>query len=268
MFVTINMKRGKMFIKDTVIISHERFLTEFYYNSETNIMKENLFLKFSLPTGIVVHKNLAVRLYSLIPVLENLNLKILFKDVFRPVEMQKYLYENWKERTGKEPKSSLADVDKAPHSRGIAFDCVLVDEKNQPLIFPSSSIKVNPEQRSPFFENFGDVENGQEKRNNRNLLRYMMLCVGISPINKEWFHFQLPQSLDYPVISIEDSQNAEKYNFDSRNTIEYYDIFHDYQNDIFENKTDFWVNNEKYFEQFSKISLEKIIEKLKVIQNG
>lgn len=268
MFITINMKGGKMFIKDTVIISHERFLTEFYYNSETNIMKENLFLKFSLPTGIVVHKNLAVRLYSLIPVLENLNLKILFKDVFRPVEMQKYLYENWKERTGKEPKFSLADVDKAPHPRGIAFDCVLVDEKNQPLIFPSSSIKVNPEQRSPFFENFGDVENGQEKRNNRNLLRYMMLCVGISPINKEWFHFQLPQSLDYPVISIEDSQNAEKYNFDSRNTIEYYDIFHDYQNDIFENKTDFWVNNEKYFEQFSKISLEKIIEKLKVIQNA
>jgi hypothetical protein len=89
---------------------------------------------------------------------------------------------------------------------------------------------------------FFPIPSFEKKRNNRNLLRYMMLCVGISPINKEWFHFQLPQSLDYPVISIEDSQNAEKYNFDSRNTIEYYDIFHDYQNDIFESKmSEDWI---------------------------
>ncbi|MBR2316870.1 MAG: hypothetical protein IKA37_02760, partial [Spirochaetales bacterium] len=107
-----------MYNKDTVIISHERFLTQFYYNTETNIMKENLFTRFYLPIGVVVHKNLANKLYSLIPILEKLNLKILFKDVFRPVEMQTYLYEHWKERTGKEPKFSLAAADKAPHPRG------------------------------------------------------------------------------------------------------------------------------------------------------
>ncbi len=257
-----------MYNKDTVIISHERFLTQFYYNTETNIMKENLFTRFYLPIGVVVHKNLANKLYSLIPILEKLNLKILFKDVFRPVEMQTYLYEHWKERTGKEPKFSLAAADKAPHPRGIAFDCVLTDENNQPLIFPSSSININPEQRSPFFEDFTDVENGQEKRNNRNLLRYMMLCVGISPINKEWFHFQLPQSLDYPVISVEDSQNVASYEYNSKITPIYYDIFHDYQKDIYENKTDFWINNESYFKQFPILSLDRVIEKLKKVQNG
>lgn len=254
--------------KDTVIISHDRFLTQFYYNSEINVMNENLFSKFSLPTGIVLHRNLAVKLYMLVPILEKFNLKILFKDVFRPVEMQIYLYEHWKECTGKEPKFSLADIDKAPHPRGIAFDCVLVDENNQPLLFPSSSIKINPEQRSPFFEEFIHVEKGHEKRRNRNFLRYMMLCVGISPINKEWFHFQLPQSLDYPVISVEDSKNVEIYEYDTKQSFYYYDIFHDYQNDIFEDKIDFWINNEKYFEQFNVISLDEVVKKLKGIQNA
>lgn len=254
--------------KDTVIISHERFLTQFYYNSEINVMNENLFSRFSVPAGIVLHRNLADKLFMLVPVLEKFNIKILFKDVFRPVEMQKYLYANWKERTGKDPKFSLADIDKAPHPRGIAFDCVLVDENNQPLLFPSSSIKINPEQRSPFFEEFIHVEKGREKRRNRNFLRYMMLCVGISPINKEWFHFQLPQSLDYPVISIEDSKNVEIYEYDTKQSFYYYDIFHDYQNDIFEDKIDFWINNEKYFEQFNVISLDEVVKKLKGIQNA
>lgn len=257
-----------MYNKDTVVILHERFLTRFYYNSDTNVMKENLFHKFSLPDGIIVHRKLAKKLYSIVPVLENLNLKILFKDVFRPVEMQKFLFENWKERTGKDPKFSLADINKAPHPRGVAFDCVLLDCNNQPLPFPSSSIIINPEQRSPFFEDFESVDRGKEKRKNRNLLRYMMLCVGISPINKEWFHFQLPQSLDYPIISVEDCQNALIYEYKKESEVVFYNIFHEYQNDVFEKKTDFWVDNEKYFEQYPYISLDEFIRKLKEVLNA
>ena len=55
--------------KDTVIISHERFLTQFYYNSEINVMNENLFSRFSVPAGIVLHRNLADKLFMLVPIL-------------------------------------------------------------------------------------------------------------------------------------------------------------------------------------------------------
>lgn len=80
--------------KSCVIISHERFFTRFYYDSPENIMGENLFERFNLPKGIVVHKNLAERLYSIVPVLEHLKLRMMFTDVFRPVGQKTSLQEN------------------------------------------------------------------------------------------------------------------------------------------------------------------------------
>ncbi len=123
---------------DVVVLNNERFITKFYYNSDANQMGENLFKKFNLPEGIVCNINLAKRLYSLVPVLKHFNLKFIFTDVFRPVEMQKFLYEHWQERTGQEPKFSLANIVSAPHPRGIAVDAVLADENGEKIpLFPS-----------------------------------------------------------------------------------------------------------------------------------
>lgn len=246
-----------------VIISHERFLTRFYYDSDTNVMKENLFRRFGLPSGIILHRDLGEKLYSLVPVLEALHLKFLFTDVYRPVEMQNFLYEHWKERTGAEPKFSLAEIDKAPHPRGIACDCVIADENGNKLPFPSSSIKVNPEQRSPDFAFDEQTAENEEKIRNRNLLRTLMLCAGISPINKEWFHFQLPQSEDYTPITVEEAQKSVPFYEENQPQTKFYNIFHEYQNDEFEGKTRYWINNARYFESFQKIDLHSFIEKIK-----
>ena len=250
--------------KEIVIINSECFNTRFYYNSIDNKMKENLFSKFNLPKGIILHKNLAERLYSLVPVLKKLHLKILFTDVYRPVEMQKFLYEHWKERTGEEPKFSLANVERAPHPRGIACDCVLCDEQGNKLLLPSSSINYKPEERNPDFEFDESIPKEKTKKNNRNLLRTLMLCTGISPINKEWFHFQLPESENYEPITVEEAKKAIPLEY-SENYAQkgFYNIFHKYQNDEFEGKTHFWINDERYFEQFERIGLEKFISKIK-----
>lgn len=254
--------------KEPVIISSDRFLTQFYYDNKTNKMGENLFSKFNLPKGIVLHKNLAERLYSLVPVLEKLQLKFLFTDVYRPVEMQQFLYENWKERTGEEPKFSLANVEKAPHPRGIACDCVLCDEKGNKLALPSSSINYKAEERNPDYEFDELIPEEKEKKKNRNLLRILMLCAGISPINKEWFHFQLPESENYAPISVEEAKKAIPLEYsESYAEKGFYNIFHDYQNDEFEGKTHFWINNERYFEQFERIGLEPFIAKTKASFN-
>lgn len=248
-----------------IIISHERFLTRFYYDSDTNAMKENLFRRFGLPSGIILHRDLGEKLYSLVPVLEALHLKFLFTDVYRPVEMQKFLYEHWKERTGAEPKFSLAEVEKAPHPRGIACDCVLADEDGNKLSLPSSSIKINPEQRNPDFEFAEQIAENVEKIRNRNLLRTLMLCAGISPINKEWFHFQLPNTEDYELISVEEAKSAEILQYDKglAEKSMFYDIFGDYQNEEADGKIHFWIHDRKYYERFSKIALDKFIAKIK-----
>ncbi len=250
--------------KSIVIVKHPCFFTRFYYDSTTNIMGENLYERFGLSKEIIVHKNLAEKLYSLVPILEHFNYKLMLTDVFRPVEMQKYLYDNWESRTGKPPKSSLASMQSAPHARGIAFDCKLTYLNENPIPLPSSSIKFNSEQRDPDFE-FSNTQEEQIMKSNRNLLRYMTLCAGISPINKEWFHFQLPESEKYEPITVEETKSARKYPFSSNEKFEYYDIFHEYQNDEYEGKTHFWVNNERYFEQFQKIGLKEFLLKLEKI---
>ena len=250
--------------KIPVIISHERFLSRFYYNSETNIMGKNLFKHFGLPEGIVVHRDLAERLYSLAPVLEKLHLKFLFTDAYRPVEMQAYLHGHWKKKTGQEPKFSLADVAKAPHPRGTACDCVLTDENGNKLSFPSSSIKINPEERNPDFEFSENTDENKEKIRNRNLLRTLMLCAGVSPINKEWFHFQLPNTEDYEPVSLEEARKAEQFPYNQAEVnSEFYDIFSDYQNEEAEGKTHFWIYDKKYYERFQVICREEFIAKVR-----
>ena len=251
-------------IVNPAIISHERFLTRFYYDTDTNKMHENLFVRFGLPKQITVHRNFGEKLYSLVPALERLHIKLLFTDTYRAIEMQKFLYEHWKERTGEEPKFSLANIESAPHPRGIACDCVLTDESGNKLPLPSSSIDFNPEQRNPDFEFKEKTVENTEKIRNRNLLRTLMLCAGISPINKEWFHFQLPQSEDYEPISVEEAHNAVPFLYEEKlSEITFYDIFHEYQNDVFDGKTRYWINNARYFEQFPKISVEAFVAKLR-----
>lgn len=245
-----------------VILEHERFAAQFYYNSDTNIMGENLFKKFNLPQYAVMRRELAEKLYSLVPVLEHFRLKILLKDVLRFYEVQQYLYGHWKEKTGQEPGESLAKVENSPHARGIAFDCVLTDENGAVIPLPSSSIQINTEQRKPDYE-FENTPEEKRKERNRNFLRHLMLCAGISPINKEWFHFQLPNMHRYPLFSAENVQNAVLLPYDeTKMQFSYYDIFHEYQNDVFEGKTSFWIDNEQYFNQFEKIGVQEFIRKL------
>lgn len=251
-----------------VILKHERFSTQFYYDSDTNIMGENLFNKFNLPRFAVMRKALAVRLYSLVPILEYFHLKILFKEVLRFYEMQKYLYEHWLEKTGQEPKLSLANVDSSPHARGIAFDCVLTDESGGVLQLPSSSIRVKPEQRNSDYM-FENTLEEKKKEHNRNFLRHLMLGVGISPINKEWFHFQLPDMCNYSIVSAEDVKNAIAYPF-NENEIQFlfYDIPCGYKKDIFAGKTNFWIDNSDYFKQFEKIGEQVFIHKLQKVKSS
>ena len=250
-----------MYEKQIVIISHPRFFTKLYYDSTTNIMGENLYERFGLPKGIIVHKNLAQRLYAIVPVLEHFNLKVMFTDVYRPVEMQQFLYDNWEQKTGQPPKISLANIDNAPHSKGIAFDCKLTDNDCNPILLPSSSIKFNPEERSPDYAFNESIPEEKTKMQHRNFMRTLMLCAGISPINKEWFHFQLPESESYEAITIAEAQNADLYPYEKQDTM-FYDIFGEYQNDEFEGKTHFWINDERYYEQFKRIGLDVFIKKL------
>jgi len=251
-----------MYNKDIKLLINDRFIPKLYYASENNIAKENLYSKFKITDKILVHKNLYNRLLLLIPVLNELKLKLIISDTFRPIEIQKYLHDNWERLTGQNPKQSLAPIEDAPHPRCTAIDAVLADEKGEKIIQPSSSIKFNSEERIPDYV-FPDTPENKEKEYNRNLLRMLMLSAGISPINKEWFHFQLPNTELYPIITVDDVRNLSKKETKiSRLPNNYYDIPIDYWKNDHKSKKRFWIFDDSYFNGLPIIDFHKLIERL------
>ena len=77
------------------IIINDRFIPKLYYAETNNIANEDLYKKFEISNQILVHSNLACKLLSLVPILKALSYKLIITDAFRPVEIQKYLYDNW-----------------------------------------------------------------------------------------------------------------------------------------------------------------------------
>jgi len=254
--------------KDIKLLINDRFIPKLYYASENNIAKENLYCKFNITDEILVHKNLYNRLLLLIPVLNELKLKLIISDAFRPIEIQEYLHNNWERLTGQKPNQSLAPIENAPHSRCIAIDAVLADEKGEKVLQPSSSTKFNSEERSPDYV-FSNTPENKEKEYNRNLLRMLMVSVGISPINKEWFHFQLPNTELYPIITIDDVRNLNKEKPQiSGLPTNYYDIpFNYWKNDHYSKKR-FWIFDDNYFHGLPIMNFQKFLEKLKNDRNN
>lgn len=256
-----------MYNKEVKLLINDRFIPKLYYASENNIAKENLYSKFNISDEILVHKNLYDKLLLLIPVLNELKLKLIISDAFRPLEIQEYLHNNWEKLTGQNPKQSLASVENAPHPRCIAIDAVLADEKGEKILQPSSSTKFNPEERIPDYV-FPDTPENKEKEYNRNLLRMLMVNVGISPINKEWFHFQLPNTELYPIITIDDVRNlSEEETKNPGLSFNYFDIPVDYWKNDHNSKKGFWIFDESYFNGLPIIDFHKFMEKLKNDRN-
>ncbi|MDR3343845.1 MAG: hypothetical protein LBT14_13910 [Treponema sp.] len=152
-----------MFEKKLKILTSDRFIPQLYYASETNIAKGNLYKRFDISDEIIVHKNIYDKLVLLIPVLKGLKLKLIVTDAYRPLEIHKYLNDNWEKLTGKKASRSLASIENAPHSRCTVINVVLVDEDGKRKSLPSSSIKINPEQRNSDYV-FSDSPEGYGKR--------------------------------------------------------------------------------------------------------
>jgi D-alanyl-D-alanine dipeptidase len=133
-------ERKGMYDKHLDIIINDRFIPKLYYATSNNITRKNLYQEFCISDQVLLHHNLAIKMMKLIPVLEELNMKLLITDAFRPLEVQKYLYDNWEKFTNQKPSISLASIENSPHPRCIALDVVLADENGVKLNLPSSSI--------------------------------------------------------------------------------------------------------------------------------
>ncbi|WP_316975909.1 D-alanyl-D-alanine dipeptidase [Shumkonia mesophila] len=113
-------------------------------------------------------------------------------DGFRPSEAQWVLWNHTPD------PDFLADPRRgSPHSRGVAVDLTLVDESGRPLDMGTAFDAFTP------LSHHGDTEISPEAQRNRFLLLGLMSAAGWAFYGNEWWHYQLPDSRNYPVLSDE-----------------------------------------------------------------
>lgn len=123
----------------------------------------------------------------------DLDLKLLIFDAFRPKEAQQVLWDHTPD------ENFLAHPRRgSPHSRGIAVDLTLADKNGQPLDMGTG------------FDTFSTLSHhgartiSSEARRNRLLLLGIMTEAGWNFYRNEWWHYQLFNSSDYPLLGDND----------------------------------------------------------------
>lgn len=161
-------------------------LIDLKYGTKDNVT-ENIIYKNPV---LMLHKDAVKCLKKAIAISKSMGYKIKIFDGFRPLEAQKYLYDAF---PGSDYVSN-PDSGIATHTRGIAIDLTLADDKGNDIDmgtdFDSFEEKAH----------HGSDEVSAEITKNRMILLGIMTLSGFDYYKKEWWHYQLPQPLKYPKL--------------------------------------------------------------------
>lgn len=174
-------------------VTGQRFILDLKYAGTDNFLKKDVYSPFGL-AACYVHPEMHAKLMELEPFLEKEQLRLVIFDCYRPLEVQKAMWEILPDRryVANPATGSL-------HNRGSAIDCALADDHGDLLEFPtpfdSFTAKASPNYKCPAADP-GPCQN-------RDKLGGLMRSAGFEGINTEWWHFQLPGAKKYPLLSLE-----------------------------------------------------------------
>ncbi|WP_341523682.1 D-alanyl-D-alanine dipeptidase [Pseudomonas sp. G.S.17] len=80
------------------------------------------------------------------------------------------------------------------HSRGVAVDLTLLDSEGEPLDMGTGF----DDMREPSHQFYADLPPAVQR--NRLMLLGIMLASGFRHIDSEWWHYELPEADDYPLL--------------------------------------------------------------------
>ena len=118
-----------------------------------------------------------------------LGYRLLIFDAFRPAEAQRVLWDHTPD------PDFLADPRRgSPHSRGVAVDLTLLDAEGRALDMGTPFDAFTPR------SHHGSRAVPAEAQRNRLLLMGLMTDAGWDFYRNEWWHYQLFNSREYPLI--------------------------------------------------------------------
>ncbi|MDR1695410.1 MAG: M15 family metallopeptidase [Endomicrobium sp.] len=178
----------------------ERFITDMKYNSEDNFLKKNVYKDFGIDS-VYVHKEVYDKLKALEPVLKEKKLKLVIFDAYRPLEVQKAMWEILPDgRYVANPKTGSL------HNRGTAIDVALAYEDGKYLEFPTEFDSFEAKAAHTYV----CAPEERYKCENRDLLKSLMESTGLTALRTEWWHYQLPNAKQYPILSVYKEEPANE----------------------------------------------------------
>jgi len=139
--------------------------------------------------GCYLHAKAAAKLAAVVRLGKSLGLRVKVFDAFRPSEAQWVL---WNFRPDPE---FLADPRKgSPHSRGVAVDLTLIDKQDNELDMGTGFDAFTP------LSHHANTAISAAAQRNRFLLLGIMSAAGWDFYGNEWWHYQLFNAKNYPVL--------------------------------------------------------------------
>ena len=117
-------------------------------------------------------------------------LTLVVYDAYRPRLAQQYLWD-----ACPDPRYVMDVNLGSHHSRGVAVDVTLQDRDGTVLDMGSGFDEMNPRSH-PFYPGLPATA-----QRNRLLLNAVMAAGGFRGIASEWWHFELPDAADYPLLT-------------------------------------------------------------------
>lgn len=175
-------------------ITEEKYgvILDLRYASENNVCGKKLYSK----PLCYLHEEAAEKLVRAVEFAKKQNLKIKIFDGYRPLSVQKFMFDKFASEPEKDGFISNPESGSIPHCRGVAIDLTLTDEDGNEIDMGSD------------FDEFSDLAfHGCEKISataikNRLLLLKIMSSAGFDFYSKEWWHYQLFNARSYPVSTL------------------------------------------------------------------
>lgn len=138
-----------------------------------------------------LHPEAAEKLARASELAKPLGLRLKIFDAFRPIEVQQALWNH----TPDPEFLSEPGVGSTPHCRGVAVDLTLVGKDGNELDMGTAFDAFTPK------SHHGNQEISPEAQKNRHLLMGIMTTAGWDFYRNEWWHYQLFNARNYPVVS-------------------------------------------------------------------
>lgn len=125
---------------------------------------------------------------------KNLGLKLKIFDSFRPIEVQKFMFDKFPSEDLNGGFVSNPDGGAIPHCRGVAIDLTLCDAQGNELEMGTDFDEFS----NLAFHNCEKIS--VKAQRNRLILLGLMTAAGFDFYRNEWWHYQLFKPREYPII--------------------------------------------------------------------